>query len=92
MKKTFLFTMFVLLTAAAFAEPYHHHHRRHRHHHVDVVTREPILATQLERLNLTEGHSSLPDNRTCVDQKKDLYAGRYCCREFHKICGGHDGT
>jgi hypothetical protein len=40
MKKTFLFTMVVLLTAAAFAEPYHHHHRRHRHHpHVDVVIR-----------------------------------------------------
>jgi hypothetical protein len=36
MKKPFLFTMVVLLAAAAIAEPYH---RRHRHHRVDAVTR-----------------------------------------------------
>lgn len=32
-KKILLFTVVMLFTASAFAEPYHHHRRHHHYHH-----------------------------------------------------------
>jgi hypothetical protein len=32
MKKILLFTMVLLITGSAFAQPHHRHHRHHHHH------------------------------------------------------------